>query len=1087
MSEDIVNLLHSVQQQKQAHLDQRRRILLDAAPREAADLYQIPDLWVNDSLVDAFFAAVEQSFMGGVRSYMDRMAMPHVDGYDPAYDLQLEGDNQRFLSQVLTSDSPQETAYIIEREKANEENKRILDRSRGLAPAVGEMVGGAIGNPATTLMPAAPLNLIVKGSRISIPRILGWNAGISTSELFGRVALVQNLDEELAFADALAAFVGSSVFGALLAPHALKKHLRTSSGESTIDEVFEEAVTGGHPGAHSSENKNFAEDLTEEEARRSSVGSAEAPGASERLRMTDEDVRNLSPTGIGLEKLPVNPAIRLSGNRFSEAQDVAIGLVDNGGVLREGHKQGITFGRSVETEFGINYLQPMARALRAVRDQYAEFRQIRKSGDGDFMRDARIIATRAKDMFHGTAVLSQQEFRDRVGKALRRDGRDPVVDDASPFVESAASEIRQVFDLIGKNADEVDLFGQAAKKRIETLQSQLNHAKKAAEPSKVERLQAQLKATEEYYIELRKFGPMINTAESYFPRIWRVDVLEERAEDFLAIARKWFTNSGMDPVEASKAARNIYAELIRLKPHPDAGDINDILKEAGPANPRTFNIPDRLVEEFLENDAEAVMRYYTRTMGMDIEIARKFGDITMKDTIDKVDLRYSSLRQERLDKGADASEIRALDREHADTLSDIRSLRDRVRGTYGAPKDPHKLISRAVRGMKNYNVPLYMGGATISSFVDVARVVMTEGMQATLGATMSTLRSASRKHLIEMNRQELNMAGEGLDMLLSMRAAQMADLADPFASRTMMERKFGQLSSAFFIMNGLNMWNNFMKEWAGLVITQRMVSGIEALARGAADEATIARLASNDINDAMARRIVKQIDRFGETIDGMRMPNTAMWRDDEAMMAFRGALRDQVNRTIVTPGAGDRALWTSTEFGSLLTQFKSFGQSAVVRVLMSGLQEGGVQFYQGAAMMVGAGMLVNEIKAAQFDKDTSDMTIYDYILGGVDRSGVLGWFMDANNAALTMSDGAIGFGDDAPSSAGQKFGTVFGPSGSTAMNAIDFTSGLAQGELRDGSARRLIPGNQLPYTSPVFDALERSREERMEARKQAQN
>ena len=81
--------------------------------------------------------------------------------------------------------------------------------------------------------------------------------------------------------------------------------------------------------------------------------------------------------------------------------------------------------------------------------------------------------------------------------------------------------------------------------------------------------------------------------------------------------------------------------------------------------------------------------------------------------------------------------------------------------------------------------------------------------------------------------------------------------------------------------------------------------------------------------------------RHGDQVDGEWLPNTDLWGDQQSgsLKFFRNALNQNVERIIITPGAGDRALWTSTEFGSLMTQFKSYGQGAMVRMANSGLQE----------------------------------------------------------------------------------------------------------------------------------------------------
>ena len=58
----------------------------------------------------------------------------------------------------------------------------------------------------------------------------------------------------------------------------------------------------------------------------------------------------------------------------------------------------------------------------------------------------------------------------------------------------------------------------------------------------------------------------------------------------------------------------------------------------------------------------------------------------------------------------------------ANDLRDVRGLRDRVRGTYGASKDPHNMASRFVRQMKSFNVLVGMGGAAVSSIPDISHI-----------------------------------------------------------------------------------------------------------------------------------------------------------------------------------------------------------------------------------------------------------------------------------------------------------------------------------------------------------------------------
>ena len=56
-----------------------------------------------------------------------------------------------------------------------------------------------------------------------------------------------------------------------------------------------------------------------------------------------------------------------------------------------------------------------------------------------------------------------------------------------------------------------------------------------------------------------------------------------------------------------------------------------------------------------------------------------------------------------------------------------------------------------------------------------------------------------------------------------------------------------------------------------------------------------------------------QMQQHAKQEDGEWLPETDLWTDTTARLSFRNALNQTVERTIITPGAGDRALWTSTE------------------------------------------------------------------------------------------------------------------------------------------------------------------------------
>jgi hypothetical protein len=352
---------------------------------------------------------------------------------------------------------------------------------------------------------------------------------------------------------------------------------------------------------------------------------------------------------------------------------------------------------------------------------------------------------------------------------------------------------------------------------------------------------------------------------------------------------------------------------------------------------------------------------------------------------------------------------------------------------------------------------------------------MTEGFANTFDYGFRSLLSSQGRTLRKMSKRELNLAGEGLELTLGLRALQFVDSGDMFGKRFMFERQMHNAQGAFFILNGLHYWNNTMKQFAGTVTSARILDASFASANGTATASMKSKLSRSFIDEDMAKEIAEMTEQFGERVKirngkDMWMPNTERWTNKEAAKHFRASLATDVNRTIVTPGAGDRAVWTSTEFGSMVAQFKSFGQASMQRVLISGMQEGGAAFYYGGASLIGMGMIVNEIKRAQYNIPGEE-SLKGKIVEGIDRSGILAWFMDVNNSIEVLTDNGFGIrpllNESPPYSPNLRkiAGSTVGPTGSQLVNAGSLLGDLATFDVNRHTKRkaeRMIPLNNHP-------------------------
>lgn len=792
------------------------------------------------------------------------------------------------------------------------------------------------------------------------------------------------------------------------------------------------------------------------------AGAGVSPDRARQTAYADMEDEALEGTGIGVEKLPWNPVIRMMQSQNPIVRGLAVGMVDVGGMMQKKvRSKELEMDQSIETTFRTKYMSELAAAVRASDEAYLNYRGITPS-TSDSRRAFQMIKEFASDKVSSSSYLTEVQFRDRIARAMRRGDVDRVGDDISPFVTEATTQYRKLFNLIKNESEKAGLFQKE-------LDEALEAAKRSGDTAAIRRVELKIQ-------QFRSHGVTPNTAASYVPRIYRVDKIMAKQKEFLSIIETYATRTlRMNQSQARAFAKEVMDTVTRNRPYYDLEDATNLdwVSRASSAKARTLEIPDELIEEFLENDIEMLMKHHVKTMGMDAEIALKYGDVNMQAVIDDVTAEYKRL----IDDASDANERADLSKKLEADLRDIRGLRDRLRGTYGASKDPHAMSSRFVRVMKSINVLVGMGGAMVSSIPDVARTVMVEGLSTTYEKGFRAMFDEQGRILKAMTRDELNKAAVGVDAVLGLRAHAFSDMGDLFGSRYTVERSLNQATGAFFLINGLNLWNQALKEFAGNVTMLRMTDSIMKpwSKISAADKE---KLLKNGIGQQDHMRMQSLIKQHGEQINGQWVPNTDAW-DPVMRLKFRNALNQNVERIIITPGAGDRALWTSTEFGSLLTQFKSYGQGAVVRMMTAGLQEKDGAFWQGAFLIVGLAAMVNEIKRIQYGK-TEEETFNEKMANAIDRSGVLGWFMDVNNAVEKISDYKLGmrpFMTDQPQYRlpdSAIAGEVLGPTASNTMTLAKVLGDVVSFNADEQTLREsrfIMPGTTLPYLDPIYDGI----------------
>ena len=495
------------------------------------------------------------------------------------------------------------------------------------------------------------------------------------------------------------------------------------------------------------------------------------------------------------------------------------------------------------------------------------------------------------------------------------------------------------------------------------------------------------------------------------------------------------------------------------------------IQERGAMKEKTFNVRDEAVdggnggENWLENDIEHLAARFVRTVAPDIELKRLTGDLNAEP------LRQQII-QEYTDKAAgmeDGPKKRALDKRLKRDLEAFDGVVSRLRGTYGLPKDAGDVWAlRFSRIMKAFNFVRLMGNGPISQIGDVGRIVFRSGMTRFFGDAVMPM--ISNWDAVRLTKRELQQADIATELVRSSMALRGAEMFDEYSNISKVELAAQKVAAGASRLYGLDHWNQGGKTIAGMIAQSSLVDGVRKLADGAEMKPMeIADLSRVGIGAREAEFLRPFLDEFGRDVRGVTIPNTADWSGEgaaDAARLWRGAMRQIADDMVINPGQ-DRSLFLSQPFKSLLFQLETFNLVSTQRTLLAGLQRRDAGVLIGAGVMVGIGMLSYWLKAqiaSQVFGSTSTWKMpdgpSDWILQGVNQSGLLGVIGSIDQRLLAATRGAVGsealVGSPTRSRfAAADFSSLFGPTASAGQIAFTSIQNAAAGDWNWKDTHRL--------------------------------
>ena len=489
----------------------------------------------------------------------------------------------------------------------------------------------------------------------------------------------------------------------------------------------------------------------------------------------------------------------------------------------------------------------------------------------------------------------------------------------------------------------------------------------------------------------------------------------------------------------------------------------------GPLRSRTFQIPDNLIDDFLDNDIEDLGRVYLRQIAPDIELKRQFDDVEMTEEFAQVELWYS----EAMKKAKTTRERDRLEKAKNSDIEDLAGMRDRIRGVY-AMEDMNNIFHRAGRVARNLNYLRLMGGVVASSVPDVARIFMAEGIGKTFSKGIAPL--AKNLKTFKVSAAEGKAYGIGVDALMGGRSQIISDIADYTKAGTAFERGVQSLTDNFGRINLMDYWTASVKQ---LHVVTMQNSVIDGLLKGKIDK----RLSRLGIDDANATAIGGQLKKYAEKVDGVWLSNARNWDNPDLEQIWGAALRKESDRVIVVPGQ-EKPLFMSTPMGKTIMQFRSFMFASTQRMTIAAVQGQDHNALGGVLMLTTLGMMSYAFKQKDAGREITDDPIA-LLIEGIDRSGSLGAIMEINNTMEKVSSNNFGLrpllGVDLPAARFASRSIADGVMGPTFGSSIGLVARVANAGLGEDdwtesdtrALRRLLPGQNLTFIRNGLDRVEK--------------
>ena len=424
-------------------------------------------------------------------------------------------------------------------------------------------------------------------------------------------------------------------------------------------------------------------------------------------------------------------------------------------------------------------------------------------------------------------------------------------------------------------------------------------------------------------------------------------------------------------------------------------------------------------------------------------------------------------------RGKTPKENAALEKAFESNKKDIQGGIETILGIYGAgPNTIGGSTSQALSNFRKWNVARLMGFVTLSSIPDVGNMVVRNGPMAVIYDGLKPILGSSIASI--KNKELLQDLGFVTNKANGQRAKSFLDHEGTDYATGPITKTLDSLSQSTLNLSGMNAWQDTVQFMAGNISISRTLRTIDKWARtGQMSRDDRIRLNALGLGEEHWRTVHQQWKKTGGKENGAYYAEYGDWDLDspevsEAYRLFTSSIYDDVVSTIIEPGAGDLPLFSRTETGRMLMQFKSFQIATHNKLLVSGLSRNDANFYMGVVSMLSLGAIgYAATSKLKFPTEELDLSIGKLTQEGIDRSGLMGVLMEtynmgqkmvgANGVSRYQSRGVLGAWTGPTIGAGEDMSYIINKASRSIQGEAEFTTKDAE------KVMRLFPYQNLFY------------------------